>query len=76
MAQKLSIWASDSALTVRDDVSVKVWHNHNVELMWSRDKLHCAVINDDVVIFDIWVSLGNFSADFTEKAITLLHNIG
>lgn len=36
-------WSSDqSSADVSDDVSVKVWHDHDIELLRSSDKLHRA----------------------------------
>ena len=61
--------------TVGDDVAVEVWHDHNVELARVRHELHSAVIDDDIIIFDMRVFEGDFSADLSEKSVSLFHNV-
>lgn len=65
-----------SVFTVGDDVAVEVWHDHNVKLAWVRHELHSTVVDDDVIIFDVRVFEGDFSADLSEKSVSLLHNVG
>lgn len=61
---------------VVNDVSVEVWHDHHVELLWLRDKLHASVVNDHGLKLDLWVLLGDVLAGAEEKSVSKLHDVG
>ena len=61
--------------TVRDDVAVEVWHDHDIKLVWVRNELHSTVVDNDVIICDVGVFEGDFSADLSEKSVSLFHNV-
>jgi hypothetical protein len=57
---------------VGDNVTVQVGHNHNIELLRTRNKLHSSVINDHIIDFEVVMSI--FLCDITtstqEKTIS------
>jgi hypothetical protein len=64
---------------VANDVSVQVWHDHDVELLRLGDQLHRGVVDNHRVELDSSVSVLLLCDSFTcveEKTISELHNVG
>ena len=68
--------AHKSSTNVGKDRSVQVGHNKDIELLRSGNSLHGRIIDDQVVNFQLRVSLSNFVESVTEQPICQLHNIG
>merc|ERR1712001_72433 len=52
--------SDETSSEVLDDVTVEVWHHHNVELPWVAHQLHASVIDDHVlVLYLAFVLLGD-----------------
>jgi hypothetical protein len=61
---------------VGQDTTVKVRHDHNVELLRARDSLHRGVIDNHVVDLEGRVLLGDLVEGAAEKTIGKLHDVG
>lgn len=56
-----------------------IHHNHNIELLRLRDKLHSSVVDNHRLKLDTGVAillLGDSLAGVKEKTVTELHNVG
>lgn len=70
-------WAADEAGTnVGQDRSVEVWHDHDVELLWSADALHAGVVDDHVIGLEGGVFFADALDGVAEEAIGKLHDVG
>lgn len=61
---------------VRNDCSVKIGGNHDVELRWIFNQLHRAVVNDHFFIFNERIFFGNASGHFQKQTVNQFHDIG
>jgi hypothetical protein len=63
---------NETSTNVGNNVTVQVRHDHNVELLRTRDKLHSSVIDNHVVESNtvVFVFLGNIAASAQEQTIT------
>jgi hypothetical protein len=64
---------------VADDVSVQVWHDHDVELLRLGNQLHRSVVDNHGIEFNSSVSVFLLGDSFTcveEKTISKFHNVG
>ena len=52
--------------TVSNNVSVQVRSDHDIELLWLGYQLHCAIVDDNVVIFNAGIIFWHFCADLAE----------
>ena len=48
--------------TVRDDVAVEVWHDHDIKLLRVGHQLHRRVVHDHRLELDVGKLLGDFCA--------------
>ena len=57
---------------IGNNVTVQIGHDHNIELLRTRDKLHSSVVNNHVIDFNIVVSilLGEITTSTQEKTIS------
>lgn len=60
---------------VGENTSVQVRHDHNIELLWSRDTLHGCVVNDHVVGLQGGVVLSHSVEGVSEETIRKLHDV-
>merc|ERR1712061_362427 len=64
--------SNKTSTQVFDDVSVQVWHDHNIKLPWIRDQLHTSVINNHIFVFySTFVLLSNSVTSSHKQTITL-----
>lgn len=61
---------------VGQDTTVKVRHDHNVELLGTRDSLHGGVVDNHVVGLESGVVLGDLVEGAAEKTVGKLHDVG
>jgi hypothetical protein len=61
---------------IREDVAVEVLHEEYVELSGVLDELHCAVVDDDLLVLDSTVVLGDAARTLEEEAVRELHDVG
>jgi hypothetical protein len=61
---------------VGQDTTVKVRHDHNVELLRTRDSLHGGVVDNHVVGLEGGVVLGDLVEGAAEKTVGKLHDVG
>jgi hypothetical protein len=64
---------------VADDVTVQVWHDHDVELLRLGNQLHRSVVDNHGIEFDTSVSVLLLCDSFTcveEETISEFHNVG
>lgn len=52
---------SNATNNIRHNSTVQIGHVHHLELMWIRDQLHAAIINDHIVVLDVWIVFGHAS---------------
>ena len=70
-------WSTDQrGSDVGKDASVEVGHDHDIELLGSRNGLHRSVVDDHVVDFEGWVVLGHFLEGVAEETVGKFHNVG
>lgn len=62
-------------LTIGNDVAIEIWHDHDVELVRLADQLHRAIVDNDVIVLNLRVALGDLGAHLTEETVALLHNV-
>lgn len=67
---------NESGTNVGQDTTVKVRHDHDVELLRSRNGLHGGVIDNHVVDLEGRVVLGDLVEGAAEKTIGKLHDVG
>lgn len=67
---------NESGTNVGQDTTVKVRHDHNVELLRTRDSLHGGVVDNHVVGLESGVVLGDLVEGAAEKTIGKLHDVG
>lgn len=65
-----------SGTNVGQDTTVKVRHDHDVELLRSRNSLHGGVVDNHVVDLEGGVVLGDLVEGAAEKTIGKLHDVG
>lgn len=68
--------ANESSANVGQDTTVKVRHNHDVELLGLRDSLHTGVVHNHVVNLDGGVIGGDGLNCPAEQAVGELHDVG
>lgn len=61
---------------VGQDTTVKVRHDHNVELLRTRDSLHGGVVDNHVVGLEGGVVLGDLVEGAAEETVGKLHDVG
>jgi hypothetical protein len=77
IASRDNTGATDKTSTdVREDTSVQVGHNHDVELLWPGDTLHRGVVDNHVVGLESGVVLADALDSVAKKTIGKLHDIG
>lgn len=65
-----------SGTNVGQDTTVKVRHDHNIELLGTRDSLHGGVVDNHVVDLEGRVVLGDLVEGAAEKTVGKLHDVG
>jgi hypothetical protein len=65
-----------SGTNVGQNATVKVRHDHNIELLRSRDSLHGGVVDNHVVDLEGRVVLGDLVEGAAEKTVGKLHDVG
>jgi len=68
--------ANKTRSNVRQDTSVQVGGDQNIELLWAGDALHASVVDNHVVGFDCGVILSYLLHGVPEETIRQLHDIG
>ena len=61
---------------VGKDPSAQIGHNHDVELLRVRHRLHASVIHNHVVYLQSRIVFGDLLEGIAEKTVRELHNIG
>mmetsp|Transcript_74219 Transcript_74219/g.86110 ORF Transcript_74219/g.86110 Transcript_74219/m.86110 type:complete len:207 (-) Transcript_74219:339-959(-) len=67
---------SDTSSDVSNNTTVQVWHDHDIELPRVFHHLHAGIIDNELVVLDLWVFLGNFSGALQEQTVAFFHNVG
>ena len=62
-------------LTVGNDVAIEIGHYHHIELVRLADQLHGAIVDNDVIVLDLGVALGDFGTHRTEETVGLFHDV-
>lgn len=65
-----------SGANVGQDTTVKVRHDHDIELLRTRDSLHGGVVDNHVVDLEGRVVLGDLVEGAAEKTVGKLHDVG
>ena len=66
--------AYKSSAQIRNDISVQVRHDHNIELPRVVGYLHANSVDLFLPVLDVRVFFCYFTCDFDEKTITHLHD--
>lgn len=67
---------NESGADVGQNTTVKVGHDHDVELLRSRDGLHGGIVDNHVVDLEGRVVLGNVVEGAAEETVGQLHDVG
>lgn len=65
-----------SGANVGQDTTVKVRHDHDIELLGTRDSLHGGVVDNHVVDLEGRVVLGDLVEGAAEETVGKLHDVG
>lgn len=77
VAARNDTWATDQTGTdVGENASVKVRHDHDVELLWPANTLHGGVVDNHVVGLDAWELLTDLLDGVAEETVGKLHDVG
>lgn len=66
----------ESSAEIRDDITIEIWHNHNVEDLRVLRELHAYSVNLLFSVLDVSVFQRDFLASVDEETIALLHHTG
>lgn len=61
---------------VGKDTTVQVRHDHDIELLWSRDALHRGVVDNHVVGLEGRIVLSDLLEGVAEETVGKLHDVG
>lgn len=75
-AREQSSAANQTANDIGNNCSVQIGHIHHFKLMWIRHQLHACVINDHIIVFDIWILFRHTTWHLQEQTVGYFHNIG
>lgn len=75
-ARQKTSTADNAANYVRYNCAVQIGHVHHLELMRIRYQLHATIIDNHVVVLDIWIVFGHATRRLQEQAVADLHNVG
>ena len=66
----------NTSSNVRDDGTIKIGSNHDIELWRIFHQLHGTVIYNHFFVFDERISFSSLSSTFKEESINEFHNVG
>ena len=77
VASRNDTWTTNkTSADVRENTTVQVWHDHDIELLWTADTLHRGVVDNHVVGLNGWVLLSDSLDGVSEETVGKLHDVG
>merc|ERR1719317_349657 len=64
-----------TAYEVAHDGPVQIGQDHHIKLPGVGDQLHTTVVDDHLLVLNVWVILGHSLAHLQEQAVSHLHDV-